>query len=91
MKFTSGQEGLNGSRSMGRILDPDWSQFKYVPAAKTDLKESMERYKRMVSGADQKLHNVQKAGDSRGNHGQVSSGQDDSLQSTKLAVVRGKG
>ena len=76
---------------MGRILDPDWSQFKYVPAAKTDLKESMERYKRMVSGADQKLHNVQKAGDSRGNHGQVSSGKDNGLQSTKLAVVRGKG
>lgn len=34
---------------MSRILDPDWSQFKYVPAAKTDLRESMERYKRMVS------------------------------------------
>jgi len=34
---------------MGRILDPDWSKFKYVPAAKTDLRESMERYKRMVS------------------------------------------
>jgi len=28
---------------MGRLLDPDWSQFSYVPAAKTDLKESMER------------------------------------------------
>ena len=34
---------------MGRLLDPDWSQFKYVPAAKTDLRESMERYKRMAS------------------------------------------
>ena len=76
---------------MGRILDPDWSQFKYVPAAKTDLKESMERYKRMVNGSDKKLHNVQKAGDGRGNHGQVPSGKDDSLQGTKLAVVRGKG
>jgi len=76
---------------MGRILDPDWSKFEYVPAAKTDLRESMERYKRMVSGADQKLHNVQKASDIRGSHGQVPSGKDDSLQSTKLAVVRGKG
>jgi hypothetical protein len=36
---------------MGRILDPDWSKFKYVPAAKTDLRESMERYKRMVSAS----------------------------------------
>jgi hypothetical protein len=76
---------------MGRILDPDWSKFEYVPAAKTDLRESMERYKRMVSGENQELHNVQKAGISRGNHGQVSGGKDDSLQSTKLAVVRGKG
>jgi hypothetical protein len=90
-QFISGQEGLKEKKSMGRILDPDWSKFEYVPAAKTDLKESMERYKRMVNGSDKKLHNVSKAGDSRGNHGQVSSGQDNGLQSTKLAVVRGKG
>jgi hypothetical protein len=90
-KSTSGQEGLKEKKSMGRILDPDWSQFQYVPAAKTDLRESMERYKRMVSGENQKLHNVPKASDSRGNHGQVSSGKDNGLQSTKLAVVRGKG
>ena len=42
---------------MGRILDPDWSKFKYVPAAKTDLRESMERYKRMVSvSSNRALH-----------------------------------
>ena len=42
---------------MGRILDPDWSQFKYIPAAKTDLRESMERYKRMVSvGSNRTVH-----------------------------------
>ena len=35
---------------MGRILDPDWRQFQYVPAAKTDLKASMERYKEVVRG-----------------------------------------
>lgn len=75
---------------MGRILDPDWSQFKYVPAAKTDLKESMERYKRMVSGADKKLHNGPKARDGGGHHAEVSSKQDNGLQSPKLAVVRGK-
>lgn len=32
-----------------KILDPNWSKFQYVPAAKTDLRESMERYKRMVN------------------------------------------
>jgi len=90
-KSISGQEALKERKSMGRILDPDWSKFEYVPAAKTDLRESMERYKRMVSGENQELHNVSKAGNSRGNHGQVSGGKDDSLQSTKLAVVRGKG
>jgi hypothetical protein len=42
---------------MSRILDPDWSQFKYVPAAKTDLRESMERYKRMVNaGGSRTVH-----------------------------------
>jgi len=75
---------------MGRILDPDWSQFKYVPAAKTDLKESMERYKRMVNGEDKKLHHVPKAGDAGGHHGQVSGQQDNGIQGRKLAVVRGK-
>ena len=56
---------------MGRILDPDWSKFKYVPAAKTDLRESMERYKRMVnaggsrtvhSGAQASSHNKADSG-----------------------------
>jgi hypothetical protein len=91
MQSTSGPEGLKASQSMGRILDPDWSQFKYVPAAKTDLKESMERYKRMVSGENKKLHHVQKTGDFGGGHGQVSGKQDDSVQGRKLAVIRGKG
>lgn len=40
--YTGGQ---TGSSKMSKILDPS---FKYVPAAKTDLRESMERYKRMV-------------------------------------------
>ncbi len=76
---------------MGRILDPDWSQFKYVPAAKTDLKKSLERYKRMVSGEDKKLHHVQKTGNAGGDHGQISNKSDDSIQGRKLAVIRGKG
>lgn len=42
--YTGGQ---TGSSKMSKILDPS---FKYVPAAKTDLRESMERYKRMVDG-----------------------------------------
>lgn len=48
-RFTDGPTPYKRTSDMGRILDPDWSQFKYVPAAKTDLRESMERYKRMVS------------------------------------------
>ena len=91
LQSMGGPEGLKASQSMGRILDPDWSQFKYVPAAKTDLKESMERYKRMVSGENKKLHHVQKTGDLGGGHGQVSGKQDDSVQGRKLAVIRGKG
>jgi len=75
---------------MGRILDPDWSKFKYVPAAKTDLKESMERYKRMVSGADNKLHNVQKTGDATGNNGQVYGEQNNGRQRHKLVAIKGK-
>lgn len=38
------------TNSVSKILDPNWSKFQYVPAAKTDLRESMERYKRMVDG-----------------------------------------
>jgi hypothetical protein len=48
-RSTDGQTPYKRTNEMSRILDPDWSQFKYVPAAKTDLRESMERYKRMVS------------------------------------------
>ncbi len=76
---------------MGRILDPDWSQFQYVPAAKTDLRESMERYKRMVSGENQELHTVEKTGDTTGNNGQVHDQQNDGGQRHKLVAIRGKG
>ena len=73
---------------MGRLLDPDWSQFSYVPAAKTDLKESMERYRRMVRGEHQGLHH--QAQDTRvdsTNHAQVPSEPILRLQSRKLAVI----
>ena len=73
---------------MGRLLDPDWSQFSYVPAAKTDLKESMERYRRMVCGESQGLHHQKKdtSVDST-NHAQVPSEPILRLQSRKLAVI----
>jgi hypothetical protein len=90
-QFISGQEGLKEKKSMGRILDPDWSQFQYVPAAKTDLKESMERYKRMVSGENQELHTVEKDGDTTRNNGQVHGEQNDSGQRHKLVAIRRKG
>jgi hypothetical protein len=90
-KSTSGPEGLKEKKSMGRILDPDWSQFQYVPAAKTDLRESMERYKRMVSGENQELHTVEKDGDTTRNNGQVHGEQNDSGQRHKLVAIRRKG
>jgi hypothetical protein len=86
-KSTSGSEALK-EKTMGRLLDPDWSQFSYVPAAKTDLKESMERYRRMVRGEGQGLHHQAK--DTRvdsTNHAQVSSEPILRLQSRKLAVI----
>jgi len=90
-KSISGQEALKERKSMGRILDPDWSKFEYVPAAKTDLKESMERYKRMVSGENQELHTVKKDGDTTRNNGQVHGEQNDSGQRHKLVAIRRKG
>jgi hypothetical protein len=89
---THGPGALKGRKSMGRILDPDWEQFNYVPAAKTDLRVSMERYKEMVRGENQGVHPLsQKSDNGAGNNGQVPGKPDHSLQSTKLAVIRGKG
>ena len=74
MRFTSGSGALK-EKVMGRILDPDWSQFEYVPAAKTNLWESMERYKRMVDGENKKICLVEKVSDDSKHHGQVFSEQ----------------
>ncbi len=77
---------------MGRILDPDWRQFDYVPAAKTDLRVSMEKYKEKVLAENQRLRSEPEAsGDGRGHHGQVSSEPDNGLQRHKLVAIRGKG
>lgn len=77
---------------MGRILDPDWRQFQYVPAAKTDLKASMERYKEMVRGEGQGVRPAEKkTRDATRVDGQVSNQPEHSLQSSKFAVIRGKG
>jgi hypothetical protein len=84
--------GLKGRKSMGRILDPDWKQFNYVPAAKTDLRVSMERYKEMVRGEGKGVHPAaQKAGDVTRTDGKISNQPEHSLQGRKLAVIRGKG
>ena len=77
---------------MGRILDPDWRQFQYVPAAKTDLKASMERYKEMVRGEGKGLRPAEKkAGDSGRTDGQVSNQPEHSLQGGKRIALVGKG
>jgi hypothetical protein len=92
MKSTSGPMGLKGKPSMGRILDPDWRQFQYVPAAKTDLKASMERYKEMVRGEGQGVRPAEKkTRDATRVDGQVSNQPEHSLQGSKFAVIRGKG
>ena len=90
MKSTSGFEASK-EKTMGRLLDPDWSQFSYVPAAKTDLKESMERYRRMVRGEGKAVCNQPQ--DTRvdsTDHAQVSCEPVLRLQSRKLAVIRRK-
>ena len=86
-KFTSGSEASK-EKAMGRLLDPDWSQFNYVPAAKTDLKESMERYRRMVRGESQAIHHQPKdTSVNSTNHAQVSGEPILRLQSRKLALI----
>ena len=92
VRSTSGPTALKGKKSMGRILDPDWRQFQYVPAAKTDLKASMERYKEMVRGEGQGVRPAEKkTRDATRVDGQVSNQPEHSLQGSKFAVIRGKG
>ena len=76
---------------MGRILDPDWRQFQYVPAAKTDLRVSMERYKEKVLAENQRVRpEPETPRDDRGHHGQVSGQPDNGVQGRKLVAIRGK-
>ena len=76
---------------MGRILDPDWRQFDYVPAAKTDLRVSMEKYKEKVLAENQGVSAIsQKSDNGAGHYGQVSGKPDHGLQGHKLSVIRGK-
>jgi len=92
VRSTNGPTALKGKKSMGRILDPDWRQFDYVPAAKTDLRVSMEKYKEKVLAENQRLRSEpETSGDSRGHHGQVSSEPNNGLQRHKLVGIRGKG
>ena len=77
---------------MGRILDPDWRQFQYVPAAKTDLRVSMEKYKEKVLAENQRVRSEPETPrDDRKHHGQVSGQPDNGIQSRKLVAIRGKG
>ena len=76
---------------MGRILDPDWRQFQYVPAAKTDLRVSMERYKEKVLAENQRVRSEPETPrDDRKHHGQVFGQPDNGIQSHKLVAIRGK-
>ena len=76
---------------MGRILDPDWKQFVYVPAAKTDLRVSMEKYKERVFGENQKVHpGPQTPSHSQGDHGPIPSEPVNGLPSTRVIDFRRK-
>ena len=76
---------------MGRILDPDWRQFQYVPAAKTDLRVSMEKYKEKVLAENQRVRSEPETPcDDRKHHGQVSGQPDNGVQGRKLVAIRGK-
>lgn len=86
-KYISGPEALKP----GKILNPDWRQFRYVPAAKTDLRVSMQRYKEMVKDEPTgRVHSESKAGHDSGHHGQVLGEQSDSTPNRKFSVVAGK-
>ena len=77
---------------MGRILDPDWGQFNYVPAAQTDLKVSMERYKEKVKHESvRSLHSVPQTGQHRGGDASLPRQRVHGQESRKFAVITGKG
>lgn len=77
---------------MGRILDPDWTQFKYVPAAKTDLRVSMEKYKERVFAENQRICDEQKtSGDGGRNNGPIPSQPVYGIPGARLISFRKKG
>ena len=76
---------------MGRILDPDWKQFVYVPAAKTDLRISMEKYKERVFGENQGVHyGPQTPSHSQGDHGQIPGQRVNGLPGAQIIGIRKK-
>ena len=76
---------------MGRILDPDWKQFVYVPAAKTDLRVSMEKYKERVFGENQGVHHgPQTPSHSQGDHGQIPGQRVNGLPGAQIIGIRKK-
>ena len=79
-------------KKMGRILDPDWGQFNYVPAAQTDLKVSMERYKEMVKNESvRNLHSVPQTGQHRRSDASLPRQRVHGQESRQFAVITGKG
>lgn len=79
-------------KTMGRILDPDWKQFTYVPAAQTDLKTSMERYKEMVRNESvRNLHSVPQTGQHRGGYESLPRQRVNGEEGRQFAVITGKG
>ena len=77
---------------MGRLEDPN---FRYIPKAESEkpgyLERRMKIYRELVRAENQRLHTEsQKTSNSRGAHQKIHGESDNSLQSNKLAVIRGK-
>lgn len=85
--------GSTGSK-MSKLLDRDWSKFKYVNAAESSkegyLRKRMKMYKEL-NGKNTEIHNVEeRSDDRRRTRREVPGGQINGQNRNSLVVIRGK-
>ena len=67
------------------------SRFTYIPAEKTDLKESMKRYRKMVEDENRRLHSGKQEASSPNPPGrEVLGQQEQGLQRLRLIIAGGE-
>ena len=67
------------------------SRFTYIPAEKTDLKESMKRYRKMVEDENRRLHSGKQQASSPNPPGREILGQQkQGLQHLRIVVTGGQ-